>query len=152
MTPEQLAGINRREATAYHEAGHAVIGRVFGLSCGSATIVPCVADDEARHAIIHDPWKTVSDWDAEIFHLVEQGLQPLKYRDARSAFRGGIIARMAGAEAENELLGRCGCGDGYDRYEIELMASSRYSELPDDLWARYEPRMRRQARRLVRKH
>jgi len=32
------------------------------------------------------------------------------------------------------------------------MAESRHAELPDDLWRRYEPRMRRQTRRLVRKH
>jgi hypothetical protein len=32
--------MNRRKRVAYHEAGHAVIGRVLALPCGSATIVP----------------------------------------------------------------------------------------------------------------
>ena len=36
------------KATAYHEAGHAVIGRVLTLSCGRATIKPDRA--EAGHA------------------------------------------------------------------------------------------------------
>jgi hypothetical protein len=81
-----------------------------------------------------------------------RGEQPVKYREVRLAFRGKIIALMAGAEAENELLGQCRGGDGDDRREIEEMAQSRYSELPDDLWQRYEPRMRRQTRRLIRKH
>jgi len=26
--------------TAFHEAGHAVIGRVLGMACGQVTIVP----------------------------------------------------------------------------------------------------------------
>jgi ATP-dependent Zn protease len=30
----------RTIATAYHEAGHAVIGRVLTLKCGEATIKP----------------------------------------------------------------------------------------------------------------
>jgi hypothetical protein len=34
LTPAQL------RSTAYHEAGHAVIGRVLALVCGSATIKP----------------------------------------------------------------------------------------------------------------
>jgi ATP-dependent Zn protease len=43
---------------AYHEAGHAVRGRVLGLDCGSATIAP--DDDAAGHAITADPWVTVA--------------------------------------------------------------------------------------------
>jgi hypothetical protein len=83
---------------------------------------------------------------------LERGELRVKYRDVRSAFLGRIIAYMAGAEAENELLGLCRGGDGNDRREIEWMAESRHAELPEDLWRRYEPRMRRQTRRLVRKH
>jgi hypothetical protein len=42
---------------AVHEAGHAVIGRVTGMSCGKATII---ADhDSAGHAVVKDPWQTL---------------------------------------------------------------------------------------------
>jgi len=138
--------------TAIHEAGHAVIGRVLGLSCGGASIIANEAEDEAGHAIIHDPWATVSRWESAFRAKVEQGIVPLRCREARLAFRGTIIARVAGAEAEAVLLGVCAGGDGYDREQIEMMAESDNSELPADLWGRYEPRMRRQARRLIRKH
>ena len=57
-----------------------------------------------------------------------------------------------GGETENELLGRCQGGDGDDRREIEFMAKSDDANLPDEQWQSYEPRMRRQVRRLVRKH
>ena len=140
-----------RHSTAIHEAGHAVIARVLGLTCGSATIIPNEDEDEAGHALIADPWKTASDWDQALMEAVERG-GSFRCHDARSAFRGRIIAMMAGAEAENELLGRCSGGDWHDRTEIEWMAASRATKFPDDLWQRYEPRMRRQTRRLVHKH
>ena len=144
--------MSNKLGTAYHEAGHAVIGRVLGLACGGASIVTNEAEDEAGHAIIRDPWATISRWEQEFMAQVEQGREPLKCHGVRSAFRGTIIARMAGAEAENELLGCYLGGDGNDRREIEMMAESGDAELPDDLWRRYEPRMRRQSRRLIRKH
>ena len=93
--------------TAYHEAGHAVIARVLDLTCGSATIIPNESDGEAGHSICADPWRTVWDWDQRVFAQVEHGIMPLKYRGVRAALRGRIIAHMAGAEAERELLGRC---------------------------------------------
>ena len=48
------------EHTAHHEAGHVVIGRVLGLPCGSATIIP--DEDSSGHAITHDPWKALHIW------------------------------------------------------------------------------------------
>ena len=148
--------------TATHEAGHAVIGRVLGLSCGSATIIANEAEGEAGHAIVHDPWKTMSDWERPFQEAFERraalngslclgDLAGVKLRNARSAFRGTILARMAGAEAENVILGVCQGGDGRDRHEIEMLAESD-AEIPEEAWARYEPRMRRQTRRLIRKH
>lgn len=130
-----------RRRTAFHEAGHAVIGRVLGMTCGHATIVS--DDDSSGHAITDDPLYIVGHW-------YDRG----KYRgdELRSIFRGRIITYMAGAEAEREILGECTVGDGDDRYWIEDMAACGDAELPDDLWVRYEPRMRRQARRLIRKH
>ena len=56
---------------------------------------------------------------------------------------------MAGAEAEKIILGSFSCGDGYDRREIEGILEDAGL---DHCWDRYEPRMRRQVQRLVRKH
>lgn len=129
-----------RKATAIHEAGHAVIGRVLGLLCGCATIIPNESKAEAGYSICADPWATLSAWEKRE-----------KFRDARSAFCGRILAYMAGAESERELLGQCPVGDGDDRYQIAMMAESCDSGLSNH-WEQYEPRMRRQTRRLVRKH
>jgi hypothetical protein len=49
------------KATAYHEAGHAVIGRVLTLSCGRATIKPDRA--EAGHALTDDPHSCLHEWE-----------------------------------------------------------------------------------------
>ena len=129
------------ESTAYHEAGHAVIGRVLELTCDQVSIIPDTDDDSAGHAIIADPWRTMWDWE-----------QRERYRDARQAFRGTIMARMAGAETECEFFGQCRGGDGDDRREIAWLMDSRYAEIPVDDWDRLEARLRAQARRLVRRH
>jgi Peptidase family M41 len=39
-TEKQIADGERGIGVAYHEAGHAVIGRVLGLLCGEVTIIP----------------------------------------------------------------------------------------------------------------
>ena len=127
------------KSTAYHEAAHAVIGRVLGLTCGQVSII--TDDDSAGHAIIADPWNTVWDWE-----------QRDRFRDARQAFRGTIIARMAGAEAEREFFGQCSGGDDDDRREIASLMDSRYAEIPADDWERHEARLRAQTRRLVHRH
>lgn len=77
-----------REATAYHEAGHAVIGRIVGIPCGRAAIE---ADhDSAGHGVTDGPWDAMRGaWE-------RRG----KFRDVASVFRGRIIAFAAGAEAE----------------------------------------------------
>jgi hypothetical protein len=59
---------------------------------------------------------------------------------------------MAGAEAEMEILGRTRGGDGHDRRWANFAGQSSDSGFSEEEWFRYEPRMRRQARRLVRKH
>jgi len=126
---------------AYHEAGHAVIGRVLGMACGPVTIVP--DDDSAGHSITFDPWVTYERWE-------ERGKS--RGDDMHSIYIGRILTIMAGPEAERELLGTCPDGDGSDLDQIDDAAMSSDGFSSHDEWKRFEPRMRRQVRRLVRKH
>jgi len=127
-----------QRGTAVHEAGHAVIGRVLRLPCGYATIV---ADhDSAGHAITGDPWEI---WE----HWLDQYD---KHRSMPVVLRARIIAFMAGAAAEKELLGSSR-GSGEDNRQIAFMADDIMDTFSDD-WLRWEARMRRQTARLVRKH
>lgn len=137
---------------AVHEAGHAVIGRVLGMICGYATIIPNEAEGEAGHTITADPNAIWYQYEKQYFDQLKRGLQPPKYRDFGPIMRGRMLTYMAGAEAEHVLLGGSAVGDDSDRYQIALMAENRYAFSSDEEAERYEPRMRRQARRLVRKH
>jgi ATP-dependent Zn protease len=124
--------------TAYHEAGHAVIGRVLTLHCGGATIRPNYTKAEAGHTITHGPYDCLHEWEKR-GHV----------RDSRDAvYHARIMAYMAGAEAEKLLLGS-GVGDGDDRYQIALMAEELHR---DTNWDRLEPRLRAMTRMLVRRH
>lgn len=127
-----------RRHTAVHEAAHAVIGRVLGQICGQATIKPNVA--EAGHAITADPHATMNAWDS-----VGRGREPA------TIMRGRIIGFMAGAEAENVLCGGSAGGDGEDRYQIAMMLDTLYGD-DRQTAARWEQRMRRHTRTLVRRH
>ena len=49
--------------TAYHEAGHAVTGRVLGLVCGDATIVPDFEEMVAGVAITRDHFTADDAWE-----------------------------------------------------------------------------------------
>ena len=98
--------------TAYHEAGHAVVGRVLTLHCGGATIRPNYAELVAGHTITHDPHACLYEWEKR-GHV----------RDSQdSVHHARIMTYMAGAEAEMILLGSGGVGDSDDRYQITLMA------------------------------
>jgi ATP-dependent Zn protease len=128
--------------TAIHEAGHAVIGRVLGMTCGPATIVPDT--NGAGHSITRDPWLTYGEWEA-------RG----KYRGDQigSIMLGRVLTMMAGAEAERVLIGRCRGGDGQDRYDIAcIVDSSDFKFSVDAFWDRIEPRLRVYTRALVRRH
>jgi ATP-dependent Zn protease len=128
----------RLRETAYHEAGHAVLGRVLTLDCGSATIEP--DHESAGHAITNDPWACLYAWE-----------QRGKVRDeADAVWHAGIITLMAGAEAVAVLLGVVSRGDGEDRYQIASMAKEL--ETPDESWDRIERRLRAMTRMLVRRH
>jgi hypothetical protein len=127
---------NRLIHAAYHEAGHVVLPRVLTLDCGGASIKP--DHDSAGHAITNDPWGCLSAWE-------RRG----KVRDNFDAvWHARIIAFMAGVEAEIVLLGSTMGGDGYDRYQIELMAE----ELNCRDWSKLEQRLRVMTRMLLRRH
>jgi hypothetical protein len=135
--------------TAVHEAGHAVIGHVLKLGCGSATIR---ADaDSAGHSIIDDPWIILGKWWG---NGPGEGVRPHGSFD--SVLRGRILAFMAGWAAEIEIRGECRGGDGDDRRQIALMMESLtipgHQEDGDGSWERYEARLRARARGLVRRH
>jgi ATP-dependent Zn protease len=125
--------------TAYHEAGHAVIGRVLMLACGRATIRPNYEKLEAGHTITPDPYACLYEW--------EKRGHGSDSRDAVHHAR--IMTYMAGAEAEQVLLGSGGVGDGDDRYQIALMAEELHR---DTDWNKLEPRLRAMTRMLVRRH
>jgi len=123
---------------AFHEAGHAVIARVMGLTCGAAAIIPDIGNNVGDYAMIDDPVTVTGHW-------YERG----RYRKGRTAYRGRILANMAGAETEKELLGWHPGGDDDDRRRILLVLEA--AEL-DEKWDRCEPRMRALTRQLVRRH
>jgi hypothetical protein len=89
--------------TAVHEAGHAVIALALGYPIAYATIE--ADENSAGHVIYVDIHDVVLEWE-------KQGLW---HRSPQSAYRARIISVMAGAEAENELCGKCDGGDGDDR-------------------------------------
>jgi hypothetical protein len=131
--------IAARRHTAVHEAGHAVIGRVFRLGCGQASIV---ADDESTgHSITPDPWKTLGYWWDDL---------GLLHRDYGAVIRARVMTYMAGRVAEEEVLGSCCGGDGDDRQQIDMMLDSLLP-LDADL-ATYAGRLDRRLRPIVRRH
>lgn len=129
----------RQKAIAYHEAGHAVVGRVLTLVCGPATIKP--DHNSAAHSICADPYACEYEWE-------RQG----RVRGDRAVWHARIITFMAGAEAEAVLLGRTPQGDGHDQREIWLMLEAAYNFDADEDWERVEARLRALTRVLVRRH
>jgi ATP-dependent Zn protease len=128
------------KTTAYHEAGHAVIGRVLTLACAGATIKPDYDDGKAGHAITEDPYVCIEEWS-------KRG----KVRDNPEAvWHARIMTYMAGAEAAEEILGVTVHGDGEDRRQITLMAEE--ISRGEACWKRLEPRLRAMTRMLVRRH
>ena len=129
IKPKRTAAYRRRERTAYHEAGHAVIGRVLTLPCQEATIRPDYAERMAGYSHTPEPYACLHAWE-------ERG----KVRDSNTAvWHARIITLMAGAEAEAECLGSQVVGDGDDRYWIGIMLE----EVADDAtWEGRESRLR----------
>jgi hypothetical protein len=133
-----------KQATAYHEAGHAVVGRVLGLTCGGASIVPDVIDGSAGHAITPDPHRSIDDWEA-------RG----RWRYV-SMLRAQIMTLMAGREAEIECLGAHAGGDGSDQAEaashLDETCPPAVSSDPEEDRNRFEVRLRARTRGVARRH
>jgi len=119
----------REAATAYHEAGHAVVGRVLGLVCGGATIVPNFDEMEAGFAVTEDPNLIYYVWE-------DRG----KFREFVSVMRGRIMTYMAGREAEIVAFGSHNLGDGDNLHQIAFMANSEH--ISDDYLERLRPKVR----------
>jgi ATP-dependent Zn protease len=128
-----------RRATAVHEAGHAVIGRLLGLICGDVTIVRDTAGGTEGYATCADPWLTQGIWD-----------KCERYRYREVILRSRIVTYAAGREAEEEILGTCRGGDGDDQTQIAYMLDSL--GIADEALAGNEVRLRKRARALVRRH
>jgi hypothetical protein len=109
----------RKTYTAYHEAGHAVIGRVLGLVCGSVTIVPDAVGFGC--ATTKSPQATLDVWDA-------RGRCRLNGRDLTSVYRAYIMELMAGREAAELCCGPGGdfIGDGNDIQQIDTLIHLTY--------------------------
>jgi hypothetical protein len=124
----------KRTATAYHEAGHAVIGRVLTLACGGATTKPDYRERTSGFAITADPYDCIYQWE-------KRG----KWRTPNIVWIARIMTFMAGAEAEVELLGHHEPQlDSEDRREIAYMM--------EEAGPVSEERLRRMTRALVRRH
>jgi hypothetical protein len=128
----------RKVATAYHEAGHAVIARVLTLASGGATIKPDYVERTAGVHETFDPHVCWSAWE-------ERG-HVRAYLDV--VWHARIMTYMAGAEA-NAAMGQPTDGDGDDRLQIAMMAEELCHSPP---WDRLEPRLRRMTRMLLRRH
>ena len=140
LAPSKSRG--RSKCAAIHEAGHAVIGRVLGLTCGQVTIVPDVTEGTAGHSITHDPWETLHHWEN---HRGKYRGDPMK-----SILTGRLLMLMAGVEAERVILGRSRGGDGYDRYDITTIVNDQFEA--ETFWKKTEPRLRKHTHTLVRRH
>jgi len=79
---------------AVHEAGRVAISRVLGLP--SAYVMPEHQEQTTGHAFIFDALQ--AEWNC---------LHPERNGDDRAFRRRRIIAEMAGAEAEREIIGSC---------------------------------------------
>jgi hypothetical protein len=124
---------------AVHEAGRAVVSRALGLTSGYANLVPDYEEPSPGTAFIFDALQA-SEWNR---------LHPERHGNDGAFWRGRIIATMAGAEAELEIIGICAGSGGHEREQCDSTG--------EDLgysgdWPQRAVRMRRFARQLVKRH
>src|ERR1051326_278687 len=126
-------------ATAIHEAGHAVIGRVLEFRCGKSSIR--VRGKTSGYSMIPEPLQAVGDWENRWAKY---------HRDLDAAYRARIMIQMAGRAAEEECVGDCPGGDGDDQYRVagmivDLGVDAKRGEA-------LQQRLRRMTAMLVRRH
>jgi ATP-dependent Zn protease len=129
--------LSKKRVAAHHEAGHAVIARVLTLAPQRATIRPSKGLN--GYCDIRDPYANCP-----------QGWLERGHPDAEA--HADIMATMAGAEAEKELLNSLSTSnDGMDRRIIAARAETLTDyDWPD--WVKLESRLRKMTRMLVRRH
>jgi ATP-dependent Zn protease len=117
--PLERHAMRRKTYTACHEAGHAVIGRVLGLLCGSATVVPDAVGFGCT--TVKSPLATLDEWDA-------RGRSRFNGRDLRSIYRAYVMELMAGREAAELCCGSGGSfvGDSDDIQQIDNLIYRTY--------------------------
>lgn len=160
--------INEARSIAIHEAGHAVVGRVLTLSCGSLSIIEN-ASSRGRSRIRH--------YDDAAYEWIKRGKWRGRSKMATLAvMHAMIITMMAGVEAEKIITGRAieadhGRVDGDDGQIIEMASDlKRLAARPEYLlndagqvveiapasarhdWSKLEARLRQMTRMLVRRH
>ena len=141
----------RRNGTAHHEAGHAVIGRVLGLLGGSATIAANYMLQAYGGADFDSAEETVEYWHRPIS---KGGNKKLVLRSLACARRARVIMSMAGREAELECLGtsRGNDGDRVDSDDIDELMPRIYPEASRTELLHRRDRLHRITRTLVRRH
>lgn len=122
---------------AVHEAGHVVVARALGLTAGYANFFLDCAEISA-HAFIFDALQA----------LAGGRLQSARKEDDAEFWHDKIIARMAGAEAEREIIGMCLGADGDDHGQLKFGDDLAYADEEPE----HAVRMRRFARQLVKRH
>jgi hypothetical protein len=137
--------LNTSRSTATHEAGHAVIGRVLTLLCGSASIVGAESS-LGRSVTAHEDDCTM-EW---LIRGKERGTPVNRWCAAAHA---RIMTCMAGREAEEVLLGRFDGGDGGDLERITEISNALIPGIDAAAaWDKCEARLRRMTRMLVHRH
>jgi hypothetical protein len=84
------------QATAYHEAGHAVLAREFGISIDHVTIVP----NEAANSLGHVLRASTSDWEHDL--RTEGDVEPAQW----GPMFQHVVQSLAGCVAEAKFTGR----------------------------------------------
>src|ERR1700730_12013179 len=92
------------QRTAYHEAGHATIGRVLTLKCGRATIKPNLKEMTAGKTITFDENDCDTAWR-------ERG----KWRPEKSLLARANYCLYGWGRSRNRIFQSLRGGDGHDR-------------------------------------
>jgi hypothetical protein len=127
-----------RTQAAYHEAGHATIGRVLTLVCGEASIKRNTKLNEAGYSVCYSPYACATEWSM-------RG----KFRGPKAVWHARIIHCMAGDIAVRELLGDGPLFNDWEEIVRMLEACPKADWEDEDL---IDERLRIMTCMLVRRH